>query len=917
MTAYQGRVMPQRDRAMTMSKTGHTGQPSPRELLVFDSSALISYISNLQPMVDPNRQTAYAMQQRYLDVWHNKLGMGTEFEVAIPDHILYEVTGLLPISYKFMKQRCASLIKQIESSEGADRDAAAQQLQSIIDIYVEASPRLFVRPNKQGPDGRMLNTPYERVSPDTRRIMANQLRFLLTFAAYHPEAIRDTKVGEDFCRKLKAEYSTMRPLAAGDVQEAINRRRSKQGNDADWVGSYIPSYGDVQAALGKDFTCDDMRFHISQAYLLGFRSESEYKKVSKPDEASPDDNRRFVAVKEFIGKRGDGKESSPVRNVCPEELRATVGGNYQRLTSGYKIGQVQEVLQSRLTIGYLRKLLQPKAGAEAQLPQLMGDRAKAEPRRVMNLDVALSPTKLLMEQYLFGSVIPGRDFKDSLAGIGKLNAVTTEDALADVLKRLGKKDERETRLHRLSAAGKAIDCMAVALGYDASAWQATTDRIEQNRQRVQGLHQQGFFERVMTVDDLLVVQHALRDQGIATPALDTLLGVEQSVSQKVGGLARHLESRWKQVNKETVRANGKPSEMPPDSGTPIEKMFTEALVSGVITPDEYFDILANAQGLSPDTNCITSEHGSVTISRTVDAGKLGEKSGQQRTHYSIKFADRFNVRGGEKVLAPKLLSEVGQIVRPVAANVSGIQKHFYTMDLDAFIDLARKHRYQLDDGKLSRVLEAPFMRNRYFAALLEDKNPDRRGHAAAILQGAVKVLGDHGKDMPKGEARMIQLQKDFESFHERFYTAEPNSVRPTNSIFASNQRNHRIHRRNLGEISLMEVGTEEARNGAQVWLISNDGDMQYQTTHKSYGEGVELLPRVLQHHSCFRGVAQLPDDPQQAQRVHLVPTDQWLNELVGKSHQRKSGEWTGKKQPFNRQWEEAVSRSDPPRIQQI
>ena len=200
--------------------------------------------------------------------------------VVIPDHVFYEVTGILPISLPFMRKRFAE-IQQERARAQAEKQSAQghpekmaiadmhlrqvdKKLADVIDMYALASPRGEVH--------------------DAEGQQKNHIRVLLYFVAKHPECILDTDVGKAFCSRLKANFSVL-----SSSSDAV-------------LAQYHPTFSDAFDTLSASFEPEHLRVHAGQLMMMGIINEREFNERLGLDEKARSFKKRFYKTNDFLNK---------------------------------------------------------------------------------------------------------------------------------------------------------------------------------------------------------------------------------------------------------------------------------------------------------------------------------------------------------------------------------------------------------------------------------------------------------------------------------------------------------------------------------------------------------------------------------------------------------------------------------------
>lgn len=463
-----------------------TQRQAGRRYLVFETSSLLSLLINF---TSPYRDSCEALEALLRPL--PGTGEAPVDEVKIPDHVFYELTGILPLSFPRMKAVFA---------EHADDPVA---LKKDIDFYVATSPR-------------------GSGDPQQGVFIKDQLRALIRFVAYHPDALVETETAKRYGKRLKAEYASL-----GRVVDLPKT-------------DYQPNFGDAMEALGDAFDVDSLRIHAGQLFMMGFFREDEYNKRMGRDEALLASQQRFVKSKDFadiLQARGwiDPGQSERIKSAADAWKKEKVrqAGSEQEKD---KLGNDA----SYLTVGFLRKfpelmLLYRVNGIRNR--DINMERAIA-PRDEL-IDRALMPSKLLMEHYIFGNIMPRSAIRD----------------------------------------------IAELLGYDMSK----LNRHSPTSLVSYTLYEQGFFERQVTVEDLKKIHQHLQEKGYDADKLTNLGHFIAALPQATKHQQRWFDASCSYKDDEQVHMGIR--------GTPYEKLFAQAIVFGGIDVMELRKLVQQSGGL--------------------------------------------------------------------------------------------------------------------------------------------------------------------------------------------------------------------------------------------------------------------------------------------------------------------------------
>lgn len=325
----------------------------PPRILVFETSALLS---TLRLFTDPHTHDPEALERLMESPAPGAAPLVDK--VMIPDHVLYELTGILPICFAEMHARFAK----------AKNDPEA--LKQEIDLYALASPRGEVN--------------------DPAGEQKSHVRMLLHFVARHPDCLIATETARAYCQRLKADYAVL------------------GASNEDVAGQYRPTFSDAFHYLGAAFRYDELRVHAGQLLMMGLISEAGYNDRISRVETSLSKQQRFYLTAEFLDKISEkdqekgGKQTKS--GYIPPEL-----AKYITRTEAATTAQEpnRDIHKDYLTLGLLRRY-----------PQVLRIHAEkfqtATPSGIIatKLDdeelfhAAVGPSHLLMEHYLHSGIIP-------------------------------------------------------------------------------------------------------------------------------------------------------------------------------------------------------------------------------------------------------------------------------------------------------------------------------------------------------------------------------------------------------------------------------------------------------------------------------------------------------------------------------
>jgi hypothetical protein len=441
-------------------------------VFVLDSCAMIGYAGALKPKINHPPAGASGKEikeyhQKLLALWgviNERIGAsGTDpLPIRIPDYIFYEQTGVLPITLKAMQVR----VKELARNPDANKRSIAYD--DLITLLVDSSVRSDRKTWKNATGSYNEKEYLERRS---------ELYNIFTLFAFHPEIVSSTNVGKEFCQSVKIESAVVAGVGtptkktetvfAEQIKEINKSVRDAAGNNVKPdIAHYTLTFGDVKAALPK-FDPSRLRVHWGQLYFMGLINEGTYRTKLDDDPLgtdfyparSSDDNLRFVTV-----------------------------GKLNALGNGHKF-HVKGEKGDYVTFGML-------PGA-------------SKGRKHFQLEAALPPAKITIDQLIFGDVLASTDEIRN-----KKKHVSVE------------KDY----------AAKAVKCAASALGYTIPK----TDSYEEMHQQ---LKHDGFFERFVSVEDLVRIRVALNQQDFSPRTIKKLDDILDALPARLATRSRELNTQ--------------------------------------------------------------------------------------------------------------------------------------------------------------------------------------------------------------------------------------------------------------------------------------------------------------------------------------------------------------------------------------
>lgn len=712
---------------------------------LLDTSAVIGYFETLRQHVPRPHDLGTRNFARYHSQLLQRLEKLTLPEnhgampLRITDHVFYELSGLMPP----ILHRAANQFKAIETefapklahSEGEARDRLlkekARAYQHGIDDLVDWSIRLDRR------------RPLDQKSTIGDRV--EELNQLFTLFAYYPEILLPTRVGQDFFRSVRIESAAVagigrlkQPANAIHYQQEIakiQKGASEQAKqDETGLAHYALSFNDVMQTPGLDFRIDHLRIHWGQMYFMGLIDEYQYRDfmrnisgAKEANEQGHDNNSRFVTYGSLFNRN---KETS----LTGSGLVQLVKDSREKLE---KEGISPEAIRRRnLTFGELQNFIPNE----------------------LDVRQAIGPSKLTMDQCIFGGLLPGAAIKRHRVG-----------------------EEHEIRANDVEV--ESLRLMAQALGYHPpKIHPQDRDRYEHLRN---ALKHQGFFERTITLGDCARIRQSLHQAQVPTEKLDLLFA--------------HLPQQLREKSSDMVRQkNG-------DGGieltAPLERVFTQALVHGVLNTEQFLALLVKM-----DVGTFT--HNNLPACSIKTEG------------LSLEFRIQPTVNNILGLSADKLAA----VIEPHSCKLviaDQTSPHFdRRQDFDALVAMGRSTRrsganFREGQALLDRLLASKFKANESAPRVMLSKAHE----AFAEL---------FGKE--DGDTIFFQLLKDFESRQERQFQAGDHIVssrRPADCPFAANHRNRQVDRRNKGEVSVVEAAhtLQVEKPDSKIWVGNHDSDI--------------------------------------------------------------------------------------------
>jgi hypothetical protein len=386
---------------------------SPKRILLFETSALLGVLTQF---TDPFTNTPDALERILQPL---RPGAQPPIDaIKIPDHVIYELTGILPICFDTMLQKFAE-------AKASDDE---KELTDLIEMYTLASPRGEVR----DPEGRQ----------------KSHIRVLLRFIANHPDSIIHTEVSKQFCQRLKADFSVL------------------SSSKPEVAAQYRPTFADAFQYLGDEFKAQNLRVHAGQLFMMGLISEHAFNERLGEEEKPLGHKKRFYKTLELLNKLvepekrtgGNGTNKAKEDHFLPRELYAYIKSEEPKRDTKTTEEQNKGYLTFGLFMRYpqllrmaLKRYYAPTQSGVAQDYTSDAELVKS----------AFGPSQLMLEHYLYGGMIPNDN--ESLLTIATamdydINGFTKDSdnaALRSYLDRQGFYEIRPT----LADLNKALDAL--------------------------------------------------------------------------------------------------------------------------------------------------------------------------------------------------------------------------------------------------------------------------------------------------------------------------------------------------------------------------------------------------------------------------------------------------------------------------
>jgi hypothetical protein len=720
-------------------------QSAETDYFLLDTSAVIGYFETLRHHVP----RPHDLSERDFVRYHSQLLQRLEalarpeihgyMPLRIPDYVFYELSGLMPpMLHQATKHFAAIDARYAPKLEKAQGTRLATLQQQKAKEY----------------QGEIDNLVDWSIRLDRRRPLdekstigdrVEELNQLFTLFAYYPNMVLPTHVGEHFFRSARIESSVVAGI--GKLNQPAN------------AGHYREEVERVQKAIS---VASDKEIPTELAhYTLSFNDL-----MQTPNLAFQTDHLRIHwGQMYFMGLIDEHQYRNFMRNMSgAKEANAQGHDNNSRfVTYGSLMNRTKETGLSG------SGLVEAVKAASAQMEQ---EGAKPETIRrhnltlgelkhcVPDLDVrhAIGPAKLTIDQAVFGGLLPGAAIKRHR--VGEAHEISANDVEVETL--------------RLIA--QTLGYAPPAINYEEK------DRYERLRN---SLKHQGFFERTLTLEDCARIRHALAQTDIACTKLDLLI--------------EHLPEQLSAKPKDM--AQQKKSDGSVELTAPLERIFTQALVHGVLSSEQFVALLAK---LDPSSLDLTrAPHASIKAGGLTLQFRLKPSAVDIRAVSADTLAASIVPKSCWLMIADQTAPHFDRRQRfddLVAMGRSARRSGTNFSEGQVLLDRLLANQFRTDEGAAQKKLSA--------------------AHAAFT-----ELFGTQ-----KGDTLFFQLMKDFESRQERqFQTGDhvTSSRKPAECPIAANHRNRLIDRRNKGEASVVEAAhtLQREKPDAQLWVVGNDSDI--------------------------------------------------------------------------------------------
>ncbi len=445
----------------------------------------------------------------------------------------------------------------------------------------------------------------------------------------------------------------------------------------------------------------------------------------------------------------------------------------QNMLSGEKLERARHALTGKgealITLGQIEDngLLPPVP------PSLRHGRSQ-ERASHYTLEEAIGQGKMLMEHYLYSGILPS--------------------------------DEESVRR------------MAHELGY-------VTEPSSQAQARIRGTHgilkAQGFYERALTIEELDRLGGLFNER---SPLLERLLNDES-----LSAICHRHQKEFRQNCQPYVTAEQAPSGHA--AGVPYEKVFSEALISGILDFSQFLALCRNSNALSASGAASDPQE-----YHTPDYGIIVSVPGGRAEEATLYIRQKgFSGRSGMQAIA----YQGKQGPEPCEHH----HELYWRIPAAKLLEQCRNSIYSgKQDNRYHKIVEAML----YPALQLEHGNaPEVRNNALAVGMDPLLLL----------EAEKDFSNRHYRKWHVTLHEKEPGTEgQPTEfpsplfkSLMASLHIDRRIMKMDGGELATMEAALEAAKQNpqARIWICSQDRQLRMNPETKQ----PELGALLLRHHA--------------------------------------------------------------------
>ncbi len=512
--------------------------------------------------------------------------------------------------------------------------------------------------------------------------------------------------------------------------------------------AYMLTKGDAAHLTNGVFNVRPLRVHISDLLQMGYMKTNEYVRLEGKQEKASSVRKRFVTSSDFLQRLNPSPHSSTLAAL--ENVLVPKTGKTKRYLT---FGDLETKVNNK------RSLLPERDKLNFVFSDLPTER--------IPLDEMVEHTGLLVEHLFYGGILP--------------------EAL--------------------------VPTCAHAMGFSAEGDEAYP---ETKGTLGETLKQEGFFERRVTIGLIKQLKPVL--EGINASEIEGVEASEISRSiecltqlSDVKTLSTHRRDVLSECTKNRSTSTTGEKEFDPERGTAYEHVFTDALLSGMVSAGEFVALAQNA-GALPNKESFGNEGELCGLSN----GSLFFHSDE-----NLLLIERPLTRAGT---VEPMKERDGLNPRQFTIN----DRHYVAYPIDTLLEIATSHTDPY--AKTCR---------RYFRAMLY---PAIAEDAMGFREKAQKYFASIGKD-----ALLPQLEHHWLRMHKRYWggaenmnatSAEnPNGKRGLpffTSPFASLYAQRDTVKKNLGETAAAEVAHELAQGGHSVAIINNDKALMWEAESRKF-----------------------------------------------------------------------------------